>query len=74
MSKSEPRMELEEPIIEEEESGDDSDTGGVDQGEQIPPLDKGPQLRQSTRERQPSTRYPSSKYILIVDEGEPKSF
>ena len=31
---SKPRTELEEPVIEEEESGDDSDdTGGVDQGE-----------------------------------------
>ena len=29
MSKSEPRMELEEPVIEEEESGGDSDIGGV---------------------------------------------
>ena len=29
MSRSEPRTELEEPVIEEEESGDDSDIGGV---------------------------------------------
>ena len=42
MSESELGTELEEPIIEEEESGDDSDTGGVDQGEQIPSLDEGP--------------------------------
>ena len=74
MFESEPGMELEEPVIEEEESGDDSDMGGVDQGEQIPPLEEGPQLRQLTRERQPSIRYPSSEYILIVDEGEPESF
>ena len=33
MSKSEPGMELEELVIKEEESGDDNDTGGVDQGE-----------------------------------------
>ena len=45
----------------------------VDQGEQIPQLE-GPRLRQTTRERQPSTRYPSLEYILIVDEGEPESF
>jgi len=25
-------------------------------------------------DHQPSTRYPSSEYILITDEGEPKSF
>ena len=39
---SEPGTELEEPIIEEEESGDDNDMGGVDQGEQIPPLEEEP--------------------------------
>ena len=39
MSESELGMELEEPIIEEEESGDDSDMGGVDQGEKIPQLE-----------------------------------
>ena len=47
MSKLEPRTELEEPVIEEEESGDDSDMGGVDQGEQIPPLEEGPKLRRT---------------------------
>ena len=30
MSESEPGTKLKEPVIEEEESGDDSDTGGVD--------------------------------------------
>ena len=40
MSESKPRKELEEPVIEEEESGDDSDTGGVDQGEKILHLKK----------------------------------
>ena len=73
MPESELGTKLEEPVIKEEESGDDNDTGG-DQGEQISPLEEGPQLTQSTRERQPSTRYPSSEYILIADEGEPKSF
>ena len=33
MSKSEPMRELEEPVIKEEESGDDNDTGGADEGE-----------------------------------------
>ena len=42
MFESEPRTELKEPVIEEEESGDDSDMGGVDQGEQIPPLEEQP--------------------------------
>ena len=66
-------MELKEPVIEEEDSGDDSDMGGVDQGEQIPPPEEGPRVRWTTRERQPSIRYPSSEYILIADEGEPES-
>ena len=74
MSKSEQGTEVEEPVINEEESGDDNDTRGVDQGEQIPPLEARPQLRRTTRERQPSTRYPSSEYILIADEGEPERF
>ena len=74
MSESEPGTELEESVIKDEESGDDSDMGGVDQGEQIPPLEEGPHLRRATREHQPFTRYPSSEYILIVDEGEPESF
>ena len=74
MSELELETKLEEPIIEEEESGVDSDMGGVDQGEQIPLLEEEPQMRWITREHQPSTRYPSSESILIVDEGEPKSF
>ena len=40
----------------------------------IPIQEEGPQLRRTTREHQPSTRYPSSEYILIADEGEPESF
>ena len=31
-------------------------------------------MRRTTRERQPSTRYPSSEYILIANEREPESF
>ena len=71
MSESKPEMELEEPVIEKKESGDDNDTRGVDQGEHIPLLEEGPQLRRATREHQQSTRHPSSEYILIVDEREP---
>ena len=40
----------------------------------IPIQEEGLQLRRTTREHQPSTRYPSSEYILIADEGEPESF
>ena len=31
-------------------------------------------MRRSTRECCPSTRYPSSEYILLTDEGEPECF
>ena len=31
-------------------------------------------MRRSTREHRPSTRYPSSEYILLTDEGEPECF
>ena len=48
--------------------------GGVDQRGRIPPLEEGPQLRRTTRERQLSTGYPSTEYILTADEGEPKSY
>uniref|UniRef100_A0A2N9HFH0 Uncharacterized protein n=1 Tax=Fagus sylvatica TaxID=28930 RepID=A0A2N9HFH0_FAGSY len=51
------------------------DTEGVKQGEQpIPPEMKEPQAVRSNRERRPSTRYPTSEYVLITDEGEPESF
>ena len=73
MAESELETELEELFIKEEESDDESDMAGVDQEEQISPLG-GPQLRRTTREHHPSIRYPSSKYILIADEGELESF
>ena len=52
-----------------------TDTDGVEQGEQPPPLEMvEPQLRRSTRERRPSTRYPTSNYTIITEEGELESF
>ena len=33
-----------------------------------------PQVRRSTRERRPSTRYPTSEYTMITKEGESESF
>ena len=32
------------------------------------------QVRRSTREHRPSTRYPSFEYMLVIDEGESQSF
>ena len=54
-----------EPVIEDGDGDED-----VENGEQPPTS----QLRRSSRDHQPSTRYPSSEYILISDEGEPESF
>nr|KYP66486.1 Retrovirus-related Pol polyprotein from transposon TNT 1-94 [Cajanus cajan] len=75
----EPEHETEEPVFGDEESVDEEvvvpDTEANEQGE--PSYTSGqvePQIRRSTRERQPSTKYPSSEYILIADEGEPESF
>ena len=42
MFESELGRKLKELVIEKEESGDDSDMGGIDQGEQIPLLEEGP--------------------------------
>ena len=33
-----------------------------------------PQVRRSTREHRPSTRYPTSEYAMITEEEEPKCF
>ena len=33
-----------------------------------------PQVRRSTSERRPSTRYPTSEYTMITEEGEAESF
>ena len=56
--------------------GDDmTNTNGVEQGEQPPPLEMvEPQVRRSTRERRPSTKYPTSEYTMITKDGEPESF
>ena len=52
-----------------------TNTNGVKQGEQPPSLEMvEPQVRRSTRERRPSTRYPTSEYAMITKEGEPESF
>ncbi|GKV04185.1 hypothetical protein SLEP1_g16379 [Rubroshorea leprosula] len=67
-----PEDETEEPTIEEDEASIDG--GNDEQGEQPLPQEEEPQLRRSTREHKPSARYPSSDYILITEEGEPKNF
>ena len=59
-----------------EVDGDDAqDIKDVEQGEQpVPSKMEESQVRRSTRECRPSTRYPSFEYILLTDEGEPECF
>lgn len=58
-----------EPATEEPATEDAEDEGGVEQGEPIP----APDLRRSDRLRFPSTKYPSSEFILLTEEGEPEN-
>ena len=51
---------------------DDSDDDGVHNQPPAPMVS--PELRRSTRVRQPSTRYPTNQYVLLTDGGEPKDF
>ncbi|CAL5331695.1 unnamed protein product [Camellia sinensis] len=64
-------VELQDGFLEEE----DPEAEGIEQGEPQPPSPETvvPQLRRSTREFKPSTKYPASKYILLTNEGEPES-
>ena len=53
--------------------------GGLDQGEQSHNIVVDPPRRRSSRDRQPSTKYPSSEYVLLTneflaDEGELETF
>ena len=40
-------------------------------GEQLPAE---PQLRRSSRQRQPSRRYSTDEYVMLTDAGEPESY
>ena len=52
-----------------------TNTDSVEQGEQPPPLEMvEPQVRRSTRECRPSTKYPISEYTMINEEGELEIF
>ena len=59
-----------------EVGGDDAiDTEAIEQGEQpIPPEIEEPQVMRSTKDHCLSTRYPTSEYVLITNEGELESY
>ena len=65
-----------EPLIVDDASNDVVlPETGLERGEQLPLQEVANQpLRRSTRERRSSTRYPSSEYVLLTNEGEPESF
>ena len=71
------------PTIEQEEHGENVDDeapaiNDVEPTEQVEQASPSPSieisLRRSTRERQPSTRYPLSEYVMFTDGGEPKTY
>ena len=56
-----------DPIVDDVEP-----TEQVDRELPLPPYE--PPLRRSTKERQPSTRYPSTEYVMLIDGGEPETY
>ena len=58
------------------DAGDDDDINNGEEPDQLPQADIAPQapVWRTTRARQPSSRYPSSEYVLLTDGGEPESF
>ena len=62
-------------VIENEDdpiADDVEPTKQVDGELPLPPYE--PPLRISTRERQPSTRYPPNEYVMLTDGGEPETY
>ena len=56
-----------DPMVDDVES-----TEQVDRELPLPPYE--PPLRRSTKEIQPSTRYPPNEYVMLSDGGEPKTY
>ena len=52
---------------------DNNDEDGDEPLEHRPILAE-PQLRRSTRQTQPSSRYPSNDYVLLTNGGEPETY
>jgi len=57
------QIEQNQEMHEEQMTDDDDDE-----------MEQEPQLRRSTRSRQPSRRYFSGEYVNFTEEGEPQSF
>ncbi|CAN0905823.1 Retrovirus-related Pol polyprotein from transposon TNT 1-94, partial [Linum grandiflorum] len=63
-----------EEIQEENGLGEDNHEEVHEQGEQPIPQVEDTHVRRSTRDRKPSTKYPSSEFILITEDGEPANY
>ena len=76
LSLEQPRNEKEEidELLRDNSASDILAQELVEHEEQGEQEDLIPQARRSTREYYPYTRYPSSEYMLVIDEGEPQSF
>lgn len=70
-----PRVEGGE-VQQDEEMVDDGDNADDEQpeNEQVVEPPPQPEVRRSTRERQPSQRYSSNEFVLLSDGGEPECF
>nr|MCH9869688.1 hypothetical protein [Serratia marcescens] len=55
-------------------AGSEEDNSGDDQENVQDVQPQVPQLRRSSRDRVPSSRYPTSTYITVTENGEPESF
>ena len=74
------------PVVHDDHGGDEQEDYGentsddtptvddVEPTEQAPPPPVEIPLRRSTRERQPSTRYPPHEYVMLTDGGEPETY
>ena len=68
------------PVAHDDHEGAGEDNNGgprepVDQAPLEPPaLPVELELRRSTSEQRPSTRYPPHEYVMLIDGGEPKCF
>lgn len=56
------------------DDGDNADDEQPENEQQVVEPPPQPEVRRSTRERQPSQRYSSNEFVLLSDGGEPECF
>jgi len=65
-----PKDEVDVPVDDEEEEHDMSQDENLGDATEPPQV----QLRRSNKERQPSRKYSSNEYVILIDDGEPEYF